>query len=87
MIYIFNLLAVVSALVAAFYWYMSSRVLMPSELVGGALIGGLVYVNTTPLVVAAKESGRLNAIAAFWSAAAAIFVAAAVVCDACVHIV
>ncbi|MGZ9709380.1 hypothetical protein ACXX82_00980 [Glaciimonas sp. GNP009] len=83
--FVFNLLAVVAAIVAAVYWYRSSQVSMPHELVGIALVGGRAHVNTKPLVAAAKESGRLNSIAAGWSAGAALFVAVATVCDAFAH--
>ena len=70
-----NLMIGVAGGCAAWYWYRSSKVLAPSKLHGIAPLGGLVTVNTKPLLAAAQQSGRLNAIAATWSAVAAFLVA------------
>ncbi len=67
----FGIASGVAAAVAAFYWWKSSQVPMPTALHGATPIGGMTYVNTNPLVKAASEAGRLNAIAASWSAIAA----------------
>jgi hypothetical protein len=78
---IFNLLIAVAGGCAAWYWYRSSKVPAPSKLHGIAPIGGLVTVNTNPLLAAAQASGRLNAIAATWSAVAAFLVALSAFCE------
>jgi hypothetical protein len=71
-----NALAAMAAAVAAFYWYRSSRVPQPTSLRGTSTFGGMVRVNVNPLLDAARESARLNAIAAAWSAVTALFAAA-----------
>lgn len=78
---IFNLLTAVAGGCAARYWYRSSKVLAPSKLHGSSPIGGAVIVNTNPLLASAQESGRLNAIAATWSAVAAFLVALSALCE------
>ncbi len=70
-----NLATFAVSITASVYWYRSSRVPAPRELHGSAMIGGRVDVNTNPLLEAAKESGRLNSIAAKLSAGAALLVA------------
>lgn len=60
-----------TAAVAACYWWKSLQVPMPTALHGFSPMGGATHVNTNPLVKAASEAGRLNAIAASWSAIAA----------------
>ena len=68
----FGLASAVTAGVAAYFWWRSSNVPMPDALHGFSPIGGATHVNTRPLVEAAAETGRLNKIAASWSAIAAI---------------
>ncbi len=70
---VFAALTLASGLVAAFYWRRSSLVTYPSELHGLTPIGGVTMVIARPLVEALQESGRLNKIAASWSAVAAFF--------------
>jgi len=69
----FAILALVTGLVAAFYWYRSSMITYPSELNGITPLGGPTMVFASPLVTALQECGRLNKIAAGCSAAAAFF--------------
>jgi hypothetical protein len=75
-IFALNLLAAVSGLVAAWYWFRSANVRYPSNLGGIAPIGGMVHVNTNPLLQAVQESGRLNKIAATFTGVAALLGAA-----------
>jgi hypothetical protein len=73
-----NLLAIVASgvgavtsLVAAYFWFRSSRVPPPIVLEGVAGYGGPVQVDTVPLLAFTAKSGRLNGIAALWSGVAA----------------
>lgn len=68
-----GVISAVAAAVAAFYWWKSSTVQIPNELNGISSWGGPTVVDMQPLVAAAAESGRLNSIAAKWSAIAAAF--------------
>ena len=72
---IFNLLTAAVGMVAAWYWYRSSKVPYPGKLHGVAPIGGPVTINTNPLLAAVQEGARLNKLAARWSAVAAFLVA------------
>ena len=47
-------------ILAAYYWIRASQVEAPGNLVGSAMIGGSVRVNTNPLVEFARESGRAS---------------------------
>jgi hypothetical protein len=69
---VFGVASGVAAAVAAYFWWRSSRVEIPAILHGSSSIGGNTYVVTEPLASAARESGRLNSIAASWSAIAAV---------------
>lgn len=82
---IFNLMAAVAGAGAAWYWFLSSTVAYPPRLHGSALIGGQVNINMNPLLEAVQKNGRLNAIAARWSAAAAFFVASSAIIEMCSH--
>jgi hypothetical protein len=74
-----NLLAALCSALAAYRWLHASQVKdPPAALVGSAGWtsrngGPNVGVDTTPLVEWAQESGRLNKLAATWSAWAAFF--------------
>jgi hypothetical protein len=79
---ILNLMTASTGGAAAWYWWLSSKVAYPHELRGFAPIGGSVTVNTNPLLVAAQECGRLNRIAACWSAITAGLVALSALAEA-----
>jgi hypothetical protein len=84
-----NFLGALSSLLAAFYWFRASQVKAPpkallgvapladSEFRTNAVVdcgnGSNAFVDATPLVEYAQESGRRNKTAALWSAAAALF--------------
>jgi hypothetical protein len=82
LITLFDLLAAVSSLLAAVFWYWASQVEgPPSALVGSSGWDGIApsglgpntAVDASPLVKFVKESGRRNKVAALCSAAAALF--------------
>jgi hypothetical protein len=76
-----NLLAAVCSALAAYRWFQATQVKDPPTV----LLGSSGYATRTlpftpnaavdarPLVKWAQESGRLNKVAATWSAAAALF--------------
>ena len=72
LITLFDLLAALSSLLAAVFWYRASQVEAPETLHGGAGWGGPVTVDASPLVNFVRESGRRNKVAALYSAAAAL---------------
>jgi steroid 5-alpha reductase family enzyme len=77
-----NLLAALSALIAAWFWFLSSRTSVPDNLIGVAAGPSITIVSANPLLLQAQKSGRLNAIAAGFSAAAAFIAAIPPICDA-----
>jgi hypothetical protein len=66
-----NLISAAAALIAAFFWYKSSQVNYPASISGIVPYGGGAYIDAKPIAAAARESGRLNKIAASASAVAA----------------
>jgi hypothetical protein len=69
-----NLLAAICSALAAYRWYQATQIKDPPTALQGNYgwdVG--VAVDTRPLVKWAQESGRLNKVAATWSAAAALF--------------
>ncbi len=76
---VFNLLAFGAGLLAALYWFRSSRVAYPTNLPGTAMIGGAVSVNMNSVLEAVRENGRLNKLAALFTAAASVLTALAVI--------
>ena len=72
---ILNLLTAIAGAVAARYWYRSSKVPYPDNLHSITPLGGPGIVIIEPLLKAVREGGRLNKIAASWSAVAAFLVA------------
>ena len=64
-----------AALVAALYWYRSSKVAYPPALSGLVVMDEVAHISTEPLVAAARENGRLNNVAARWVAIAAVLAA------------
>lgn len=76
-----NFLGALSSLLAAFYWYRASQVEAPPNALFGVGPfpdadygnGSNIFVNASPFVEYAQESGRRNKIAALWSAAAGLF--------------
>jgi hypothetical protein len=79
LITLLDLLAALSSLLAAVFWYRASQVEAPPS----ALVGSSGWaddtgapnaaVDASPLVKFVKESGRRNKVAALCSAAAALF--------------
>jgi hypothetical protein len=68
---IWNLMIAVAGALAAWYWYRSSKVRYPDNLHSITPLGGAGLVLTEPWLKAVQEGGRLNKIAASWSAVAA----------------
>jgi hypothetical protein len=69
-----NLLAAVCSALAAYRWYQATQIKDPPTALHGNYgwdVG--VGVDATPLVKWVQESGRLNKVAATWSAVAALF--------------
>jgi len=66
-----SLMSAVAALAAAIYWFRSSRVIYPASISGSVPHGGGAYIDARPIADAASKSGRLNKIAAGYSAFAA----------------
>jgi hypothetical protein len=76
----FNILAALSSALAAYFWYQASQVKAPPKTLKGGttlfhpqLNPQNTSIDTSPLVDYVQESGRLNKVAAKWSAAAALF--------------
>ena len=79
LVFMCNLASAVAAFVAAVFWFRSAKVKYPSELIGFNPLGGPAHIDTKPLVTAARESGRLNKVAARWSAGAAGLLAVSII--------
>ena len=80
LITLLNLLAAVCSALAAYRWYQATQIKDPPTAllgtfgwVGREQTGPTGGVDAKPLVEWVQESGRLNKVAATWSAAAALF--------------
>ena len=74
-IFVVNLFASVTGMVAAVYWFRSATMKYPSDFVAIVPVGGVGRVNTKPLLEAMQESARLNKLAAIYTCAAAFLLA------------
>ena len=77
-----NVSPALPAVLSAVYWWRSAKVEYPAELRGIVPHGGRAFVDTSPLVASAQETGRLNKIAAAFAAITAFLTAAAYVTTA-----
>ena len=74
---VLNIVGAIAGLLAAWFWFQSARLKPPSELRVSTGWGGSGTADTAPLVSFAKESARLNKIAAGWTALAALLMGVA----------
>jgi hypothetical protein len=80
LITLLNLFAAVCSALAAYRWYQATQIKEPATALlgtfgwaGGDQTGPTGGVDAKPLVEWVQESGRLNKVAATWSAVAAVF--------------